>query len=771
MRGPVLRFVRRLRVTLTLGALLSVAAFLETTVLRRVYPVLKANLGWGFDALRHGRLYAAWTSELFPPRPSWTWIVPWLLLLGVGVLEWRRGSRAAALGYLVLGPLASIAGIVAAWFLVRAHLLPALALVPDLGYSSAAVACWCAAIRSFRPRWQVGLGLATLPFIVVPILLRHEWAFDHAVNALVGFAAGPLIVRRPPPEVPAEAPHHLHLGASEEVGVPWGRRFREAARRDWPVWVVAGSAMANGLLALGLLFARPIRMEARLDVELPFGLHHVNRSVTLVFGLALVYLSVNLFRRRRRAWSLALASAVAVGVNDASLILRAPYDGLAPLATILLLLATRRRFTVRSDAWTLAQGLGLAAGAVLFGLAYATFGYMTIDERQFGLDFTFRAAFEHALREFLLLGNPDLHPLHRFATVFSDSVQLVAVASFLLAAASLFRPLRYRLATRPHEREAAARLIEAHGRSSLDAFKVAPDKSFHFAPGERAFLAYRVARGVAVVLGDPVGPDELWPDLVRSFLDRCRDNGWGVAFHQVEPRRLDLYRRLGFATLKIGEEAIVELGPFTATTAHNDHFGRIARRFERLGYRFERRLPPHDDALIDEVEDVSEEWLGVPGRRERGFTMGHFERAYVASTTLDLVRDASGVLQAFANEIPSYAPEEATIDLMRHRLDVPNGAMDFLFLQLLARLKDEGRTRFTLGLAPFAGLADAPGARPEERTVHFLFENLNRFFSFKGLRTYKDKFEPRWESRHLAYRNGPPGLLRAALALVRVTEG
>jgi lysylphosphatidylglycerol synthetase-like protein (DUF2156 family) len=36
---------------------------------------------------------------------------------------------------------------------------------------------------------------------------------------------------------------------------------------------------------------------------------------------------------------------------------------------------------------------------------------------------------------------------------------------------------------------------------------------------------------------------------------------------------------------------------------------------------------------------------------------------------------------------------------------------------------------------------------------------------------YKDKFEPTWEDRFLAYQGGPLGLLKAAIALIRATEG
>jgi phosphatidylglycerol lysyltransferase len=39
--------------------------------------------------------------------------------------------------------------------------------------------------------------------------------------------------------------------------------------------------------------------------------------------------------------------------------------------------------------------------------------------------------------------------------------------------------------------------------------------------------------------------------------------------------------------------------------------------------------PPLDDATLRELWEVSDEWLSLPGRRERGFTFGSWDDDYV----------------------------------------------------------------------------------------------------------------------------------------------
>jgi phosphatidylglycerol lysyltransferase len=119
--------------------------------------------------------------------------------------------------------------------------------------------------------------------------------------------------------------------------------------------------------------------------------------------------------------------------------------------------------------------------------------------------------------------------------------------------------------------------------------------------------------------------------------------------------------------------------------------------------------------------------------------------------------------------IPSYRKGEATVDLMRHRINTPNGIMDYLFVKLFLRNKDQGFDRFNLGMVPMTGFQPHEEASPEERAIHVFVQHLNFLFSFKGLLAYKAKFATSWEPRCAVYRT-PLDLVRLAFALNRVSE-
>lgn len=543
-----------------------------------------------------------------------------------------------------------------------------------------------------------------------------------------------------------------------------------AASKRAAAALVALVALLNGVVALALPVI--VRFGARpnlLGTALPFGLHHWGRLLTPLFGLLLVYLAYHLRRRRRVAWWATIVAASFTSLAHLTKGDAAPLV-LGPALLAGMLVYARPVFTVHSDPWTVAQGAALGAGIFAVAFAYGIVGFSYLDRRDFGITFSTPDAVRRTTRQFALVGNADLHPRTRHARWFLDSLDAVTFTSLGLVALSVGLPLRNRYRVQPRDRADVAALLERWGGTSLDAFKLWPGKAYLFTPGRDAVVAYGVSSGTAVSLGNPAGEPASIPAVIEQFVALCRDNAWSPAFHQVPPDLLPLYRRSGLRVLKIGEEASVPLARFATETAHHKSFRNIQRRFEREGAQLVREEPPLRPELLRELRAVSDSWLTLPGRRERGFTLGQWTEQHPREDVVYVVRTNEGEAIAFVNLVPSYRAGEATIDLMRHRAQVPNGTMDYLFLQLLQDLHARGFEWFSLGMAPFAGVGEEPDASLEERAIRELFERLNRFFSYRGLRAYKAKFEPEWEARYLAYAGGPIGLARTTLALTRLTE-
>ena len=507
---------------------------------------------------------------------------------------------------------------------------------------------------------------------------------------------------------------------------------------------------------------------ALLREVFPLEFLNVSRFLSFLTGFALAVTSLNIFKRKRRAYSTALV------VSGLSVLfhLTKGLDYLEAASSAVLmavLFLARDRFKVKSRVPDFRATLARLAMGLAAALLYGTAGFWLLDKREFGIEFTVADGVRRTLSALAFNTDGSLVPQTRFAAWFLGSLDLISATALIYALISLFRPVFYRLRTLPQERNRAAAILDGHGRSALDPFKLAADKRYYFLPTGRTFLAYRMARSFAVVLADPVGPENEIGSIIESFGGLCEENDWKLAFYQTLPDFLSHYREAGFKKMKIGDDAIVDLASFSLDGKRMKHIRHAANQFEREGIRAVYHEPPVPDEILAGAREVSDDWLRLPGRRERGFAVGAFSEEEVRSTPVFAATQADGRLLAFMNVIRSYAPGETTIDLMRHRRDAPHGIMDSLFVQLFERQREKGFKRFNLGLAPMSGFREGEEAGAEERAVQYFLQRLNFMFSYSGLLEYKAKFATSWEPRFVIYRN-VLDLPRLAVALVRVSE-
>jgi phosphatidylglycerol lysyltransferase len=523
-----------------------------------------------------------------------------------------------------------------------------------------------------------------------------------------------------------------------------GQRRAQAARLG-AVFGALTSEMTPRVLALFtflagavLLFSGATPAESdRLHVLrrlVPLGVIEVSHFVGSLVGVGLLLLSQGVSRRLDASWFLAVGGLV-VGVA-ASLLKGGDYEE-AILLTLLLLALLRSRsefdrkaafFATRFSPGWVSAVLAVTAAAVWLGL----FSYRHVD---YSTDLWWRFELRADVSRFL-----------------RASVG-VAVALFAFGVSRLLRPgPPERRAPSDAELEAAGRIIEGQ-TATLPFLVYLRDKTLLFDPQGAAFLMFAVQGDTWVALGDPVGPPERGPGLVRSFLERCDDFNGTPVFYQVTRERLHLYADYGLTFGKLGEEARVDLVRFTLEGGASKGLRKSHRRLEKEGCTFRVLTPGEVSERVSELQEVSADWLRHKGATEKGFSLGFFEPTYVARFPAAVI-EREGRVEALATLWPGPGGEELSVDLMRYRESAPPDIMEALFVEVLLWGQAQGYRWFSLGMAPLSGLDSSPVASLWNRLGAFLYAHGEAFYNFQGLRAFKEKFHPVWQPRYLAFPGG-----------------
>lgn len=294
-----------------------------------------------------------------------------------------------------------------------------------------------------------------------------------------------------------------------------------------------------------------------------------------------------------------------------------------------------------------------------------------------------------------------------------------------------------------------ARAIVAQQDDAAAGLVALGDKHILLSDCGAAFLMYGRRGRTWIVLFDPVGPRNAWPALVTKMLKKAKAAGCRVAFYQVSPDFLPTAVDAGLTMFKLGDQAVVDLPTFDLKGGDWLKLRRSINRAERDGLEFAVLQPSEVYAAMDELAAVSDRWLAHHNAAEKGFSLGTFQRDYVASHPVAVIR-MGGQIIAFANILTTQTRGSAFIDLMRHLPGIHRGAMDLLFVRMIQYLQAEGYLRLNLGMAPLSGLSERRYAPLWHHLGRFMFEHGERLYNFKGVQAFKAKFHPEWQPRYLA---------------------
>ena len=352
------------------------------------------------------------------------------------------------------------------------------------------------------------------------------------------------------------------------------------------VRIIALLTAAMGVV--NVLSAVTPSMKARLrllESVLPLQVTQGGHLTSALAGFALLLLATSLWRRKRVAWFLTVG---VLAISIVTHIIKGLDYEEAILAIILLiaLIIFRSHFHARSDTPSVRQGIMTLLAAVAFTLTYGVVGFYLLDNH-------FRVTFGLwvALRQTVVLStqfyDPGLQTITtstRFGRYFVDSIYTVSVVTAGYALLMLIRPVLMRHRAAPAERARAWEIVQAYGHTSLARFTLLDDKLFYFSPGG-SVISYVVEGRTALALGDPIGPDRDLPYCIDGFKYFCSLNDWIPVFYQCLPDHLDIYKKLGFNAIQIGQEGIVDLCGFSLEGGKMRGIRSSVNKMKRLGYK------------------------------------------------------------------------------------------------------------------------------------------------------------------------------------------
>ncbi|WP_160011335.1 bifunctional lysylphosphatidylglycerol flippase/synthetase MprF [Rhizobium sp. 18055] len=515
---------------------------------------------------------------------------------------------------------------------------------------------------------------------------------------------------------------------------PVASGFRRIGIRLMPQLLSTLALLLGVMLIFSSVTPTPDSNLEFLSNYLPLPIVEGAHFLSSLAGLALVVAARGLGQKLDGAWWISIFSAAAalmLSLLKAVALVEASFLGFL----IFGLFVSRRLFRRRASllAQTLTASWLMAIAVVCIGaIVILLFVYRDVDySNELWWQFEFAEEAPRGLRA--VLG--------------------ITIISTAIAVFSLLRPATGK--PEPASEDALARAVDIVERQRYaDANLVRMgDKSVMFSEKGDAFIMYGRQGRSWIALFDPVGDRSAMPELVWRFVETARAAGCRAVFYQISPALLSHCADAGLRAFKLGELAVSDLGAFEMKGGKWANLRQTASRAQRDGLTFEVIAPENVPGVMDELAAVSNAWLADHNAKEKGFSLGAFEPDYILAQPVGILK-LEGKIVAFANILITGAKDEGTIDLMRFSPDAPKGSMDFLFVQIMEYLRNEGFSHFNLGMAPLSGMSKREAAPVWDRIGSTVFEHGERFYNFKGLRAFKSKFHPQWHPRYLAVSGG-----------------
>src|SRR5579859_6240631 len=313
----------------------------------------------------------------------------------------------------------------------------------------------------------------------------------------------------------------------------------------------------------------------------PVDTHHGLYKLTVIIGFFLLMLTRGLVRGKRGAWRVAmilLLMSALLHVLSGGQVLPTAGTG----ALVVLLIVCSRCFQARSDPPSVRRGsVALVVGLSVVFL-YTLYGLFTLyDQFDAPID---RIGVGTFLSRVFANTHLYLTPGTQ-AFVFGRAVPLLCLSVVIYGIVMVLRPVAAAIFPTEQQQKSVAALTRLYGKNSISYFALEMGKTYFFTTSGKSVISYVLEGNVAVVAGDPIGPEEEMLAVTQEFMAYCQEQDWTVVFWQVRDVLVDLYRAAKLHMLKIGEDAIVNTRAFTLAGKAMANVRASAKRAEKEGIR------------------------------------------------------------------------------------------------------------------------------------------------------------------------------------------
>lgn len=478
----------------------------------------------------------------------------------------------------------------------------------------------------------------------------------------------------------------------------------------------------------------------------------LRKSFSVALGFMLLLVSYRLLKKEKSAWIVSVAMIAVSLFLNLHHFYRIKVISAAEIFILLMLILLHGEFNHDLNPASIRRGLLLDVMSFSMVGVYTAIGI--ISKRHFFGPKSFWLSVADSVRIFYFM---DFSPLRLQTKLATVSVAFAVVLNWMiiiLALLLILKPLIYHPIATVYDREKVRGLQKQFGFNPVSYLAVEDDKKYFFSALADGAIAYTIVNRVVICAGDPICKKTDMPVFLKEFLAFCKKKNYQICFCQITGYFMNICKSMGFGFSKYGEECMFELSKYSLEGHKASRLRQALRRAEKLGIRvleYDPRLQRNIE-LEKQILCVSSEWLAQKKSGELTFMLGTVSLENPGDRRYFVAVDGNNEVQGFIVFVPFMGGAGYMADVTRRKSTAPFGVMEKLTVDAFFLMRDEGVKWGSLGLAPLYNVRNQENRGIINEIFNFIYENLNRFYGFKSLYQYKQKYVPtKWEPRYLAY--------------------